>query len=245
MRKFNKIFVIALPRCATMSMCQALGALGIATAHLGRIYGEAGSEHYHPQRLARIYQQIIAADFELDILRQCRGLADYPVCCVNVFTQLDRQYPGSLFINVRRDADLQSWIQSVERQFIGLQLIKQAQQATEQDQRFMQVMLALRKLTFGQSEFCATVYLDAYQSYQHEVEQAFVHRRSQLLQIEDIDQLQHSGFSRLCAFLELPQHDQPFPDLNEHSSRPQEVFLQALQEGRVVSQTGLVSEDRA
>lgn len=239
MRDFNKIFVIALPRCATVSMSQALGILGIPTAHLGHIYGEPAKEHYHPQRLTRIYQQICAGDFDLDILRQCRGLADYPVCCIEIIERLSLQYPDSLFINVRRDADLQGWIQSVERQFVGLQLLKQSRAATEQDQQFMQVMLALRKMTFGQSEFSAQVYLDAYRHYQSAVEKAFARRQSQLLQFEYIDDLRQNGFARLCEFLELPQCDQPFPNLNQHGLAPQAAFMRALQSGTIVSQTGL------
>lgn len=239
MRDFNKIFVIALPRCATVSLCDALGMIGVPTAHLGRIYGEQGEEHNNPQRLTRIYQQIKAGDFDLDILRECRGLADYPACSVPVFRQFDRQYPGSLFINVRRDDDLERWIQSVERQFIGLQLVKQGKQSTPEEQRFMQVMLGFREMTFGQSNFDAEVYLAAYKKFQLGVAETFASRPRDLLDIQDIAELERNGFRRICEFLECPVVDLPFPKCNHHSLRPYQAFMQAIEEGRIISQTGI------
>ncbi len=242
MRDFNKIFVIALPRCATVSLCDALGTVGVPTAHLGRIYGEKSFEHNNPQRLTRIYEQISAGDYDLDILRECRGLADYPACAVHVFRELDRQYPGSLFVNVRRDNDLERWIQSVERQFVGLQLVKQGKQATPEEQRFMQVMLGLREMTFGQSKFDAEVYLAAYRDYQQSVAETFAARRHDLLEIEDIAELERSGFQQICEFLQCPTVDVPFPNSNQHSLRPNQAFMLAIEEGRVVSQTGIKPE---
>lgn len=239
MREFNKIFVIALPRCATVSLCDALGMLGIPTAHLGRIYGEKSVEHNNPQRLLRMYEQLIAGEDDLDILRQCRGLADYPACIVPVFQRLDRQYPGSLFINCRRDQDVARWIQSVERQFVGLQLIKQGQQATAEEQQFMQVMLAMRAMTFGQSQFDAQVYTQAYHAHQRAVAEMFAGRRADLLDIEDVSELENRGFELLCEFLDCPLPADPFPNCNQHSLRPNQAFMLALEQGRIASQTGI------
>lgn len=243
MRSFNKIFIIALPRCATVSLCDALGMLGIPTAHLGRIYGEANGEHHHPERLTRIYQQLCQGDNNLDILEHCRGLADYPACCVDVFQRLDRQFPGSLFINVRRDGDLAGWLQSVERQFVGLQLLKQGRGATAAERQFMQVMLSLRKMTFGQSEFAPEVYLRTYHAYQRQVEQTFSARPGDLLQFEDVAELETVGFKRLCDFLDCTALEQPFPNCNTHSLRPQNAFMQALAKGQIQSLTGIAAEN--
>ncbi len=102
MREFNKLFIVALPRCATVSMSQAVGMLGIPTAHLGKIYGEPGSGHSDPKRLERMLQQIEAGDFQLEVLDQCRGLADYPACCLSVIQRLDQQYPAVYLSNVGR-----------------------------------------------------------------------------------------------------------------------------------------------
>lgn len=245
MRSFNKIFIIALPRCATVSLCDALGVLGIPTAHLGRIYGEATEAHHHPQRLTRVFNQLRHGDYDLDILRECQGMADYPACCPSVFPQLDRQYPGSLFINVRRDNDLQSWLQSVERQFVGLQLVKQGRTATDDERSFMQVMLALREMTFGQWQFDPEVYLQAYAAHQRRVGEMFAARAGDLLQFDDVTQLATSGFERLCHFLDCPHPQRPFPNCNAHSLPPQSAFMQALAEGKIRSQTGILLHDPA
>lgn len=242
MREFNKIFVIALPRCATVSMCDALGMLGIPTAHLGRIYGEKSIEHNNPRRLTRIYEQIRAGDFDLDILRECRGLADYPACAVEVFQKLDRQYPGSLFVNVRRDKDVGRWIQSVERQFVGLQLVKQAKTATEEERAFMQVMLGFREMTFGQSTFDPEVYLQAYDRYQLAVTSYFEDRPADILEIPDVAELEQAGFQHLCEFLECPACGEPFPNHNAHSQAPHDAFMRAIEDGRITSQTGITVE---
>ncbi|MEM8733106.1 MAG: sulfotransferase [Planctomycetota bacterium] len=239
MRQFNKLFVIALPRCATVSMCDALGELGIRTAHLGRIYGEASNEHNNPARLKRMHEQISQGDFALEILDECRGLADYPACSFEVFSQLDKQYPDSLFVNVRRDQDKQRWIQSVERQFVGLQLLKAGRQSTEEEQRFMQVMLSFREMTFGQAKFDADAYLAAYDRYQRQVVEYFTGRERQLLNMESIQTLETSGFSELCQFLHLDSLDKPFPRSNAHSELPTKLFMQALEEEHITSQTGI------
>ncbi len=241
MREFNKVFVVALPRCATVTMSDALGILGIRTAHLGRIYGEETLEHNNPQRLARIYEQMQSDDFHFDLLNQCDGLADYPACCLSVVKRLDEAFPGSLFINVTRDDDTQRWLQSVEQQFVGLQLLKEGRQATDVDRDFMRVMLEMRKLTFGAAEFVAGDYLAVYRRYQAELSSYFA-RRDDFLSIE-LSQLAERGFAALEQFLDCSGSAKgaTFPNSNVHSARPREAFMTALAAGRVASQTGIVA----
>lgn len=239
MRKFNKLFVIALPRCATVSMCDAVGMLGIRTAHLGRIYGEATKEHNNPARLRRMHQQIEAGDYQFDILEECSGLADYPVCSFEVFKKLDSAWPGSLFINVRRDNDRTRWLQSVERQFVGLQMVKAGKSSTQEEQQFMRVMLSFREMTFGQAEFDPEVYSDAYQNYQQNIEQYFADRPADLLNFSDISELEDTGFKQLSDFLGCDPVSDPFPRSNDHSALPYRAFMEALEEGQISSLTGI------
>lgn len=239
MRSFNKVFVVALPRCATVTMSDALGMLGVKTAHLGRIYGEQGTEHNNPLRLIRMYEQLSAGQSRLDILQQCDGLADYPVCCLNVVERLDKAYPGSLFINVSRDGDTRRWLQSVERQFVGLQLLKQGASSTLDEQAFMKVMLAFRKMTFDSSNFDATIYEAAYHRYQSEINDYFKCRSDDLLTL-DLSQLGDDGFRRIAEFMQCKDVPTvPFPCSNEHSIRPREAFQDALRRGTITSQTGI------
>ena len=239
MRSFNKVFVIAMPRCATVSMCEALGQLGVKTAHLGRIYGEPTQEHHHPERLHRMHEQILAGDYDLDILQHCDGLADYPACSFEVIQNLDSAFPGSLFLNVRRDEDVTRWLQSVERQFVGLQLMKAGKKSTEEERRFMQVMLKLREMTFGQAKFEAEPYRLAYIDFQKKVADYFAGREDVLLDISDIQDLESSGFQQIAEFLQCDAPQASFPRSNAHSELPSRVFMQALEAGEVKSQTGI------
>jgi hypothetical protein len=241
MRRFNKMIVVSLPRCATVSMCDGLGALGIKVAHLGKIYGEATPPHNDPVRLARMHEQIAAGDFDLDVLRECDGLVDYPACITDVFTKLDKQFPGSLFINVRRDNDIDSWLRSVEKQFVGLQLLKMGHESTAEEREFMRIMRSFRSSTFGQVEFDAAGYREAYVRHQTFVQDYFRQRPNDLLDIKDVSQLDH-GFNLLAKFLECDLHQAPFPRVDDHSHAPRDAFMQAVREGRVQSQTGIEVE---
>lgn len=245
MRDFNKVHIIALPRCATVSMCDGLGALGIRVAHLGKIYGESSDKHYDAERLIRMHQQIRSGDFDLQILNDCDGLADYPACVAEVYEELDRRYPGSLFINVRRDADPQGWLQSAERQFVGLQLLSAGRDATPQQQAFMQAMIDFRRMTFGTRDFDALAFGRAYERHQQQIQRYFAGRPDVLLDIADIDLLQEQGFDLLCNFLKCSKPQLPFPLRKGHGEAPAQAFLAALRRGDVVSQTGIRPEQPA
>lgn len=242
MREFNKLFVISLPRCATVSMSQALGQLGVRVAHLGKIYGEPGGDHHHPVRLQQMLTQIQAGDFYFNLLYHCDGLADYPACCLNVVEQLFQAYPDSLFINVQRQPSMTQWLQSVESQFVGLELLQQGQEITPEHQQFVEVMKQFREMTFGSRSFKAEIYRQAYLDYQRQIDRLF-HKSEQLLTFEDVSQLAELGFPRLCKFLEIePVPITSFPRSNDHSSRPRQAFIDGLRAGKVISQTGVSIE---
>lgn len=223
-------------------MCDALGMLGIRTAHLGRIYGSSTAEHNDPQRLKRMLEQIELRDFSLDILQECEGLADYPACIPDVIEALDLEFPGSLFINVKRDVDRQRWIQSVERQFVGLQLLKSGRVTTTDEKDFMRVVRRFRELTFGQAEFDAERYVRAYDDFQATISSYFKDRANDLLQFDSVQALESEGFSRLAVFLQTDKPDSLFPKSNTHSQLPAQRFLQALEAGEIESQTGIVQD---
>ncbi|MDC0308111.1 MAG: sulfotransferase [Planctomycetaceae bacterium] len=241
MREFNKIHVIALPRCATVSMSEALGQLGIRIAHLGKIHGEESQYHHDNKRLIHMHRQIASGDYNLEILEECDGLADYPACIPSVIEQLDRRYPGSLFINIRRDDEIKSWLQSVERQFVGLRLIKTGKASSVEDRQFADAMADFRGMTFGQTEFEPDPFRDAYWSFQNFVEDYFSEREDDLLSISEMGILQEDGYRRLCEFLDCNSVDSPFPCSNHHSLPPKKAFLEALEQGKIVSKSGIVS----
>ncbi len=235
MRRFNKIHVIALPRCATVSVCDALRLLGIRLAHLGRIDRESNEEHHDTSRLVQMHRQIVAGDLRLKILDECDGLADYPACITPVYQALDELYPGSLFINIRRDSNPEAWLRSAQRQFIGLRLLKSKPASSDQDQDFVDVMNDFREMTFGSREFDAEMFLRAYNTYQHDVESYFANKPGSLLDIPDIGQLNDRGFDLLCDFLNCRRPDASFPYNNHHSIAPEQAYRSALADGVITS----------
>ncbi len=237
MRRFNKIHVIALPRCATVSVCDALRMLGLRLAHLGRIDRQSDEEHHDTARLVRMHQQIESSDFAFDILDHCDGLADYPACITEVYQKLDQQYPGSLFINVRRDLDPQAWLRSARRQFIGLRLLKSMPNSSDRDQDFVNVMNIFREMTFGSREFHHETYLRAYETHQQNVSRYFANRPESILDIPDISILNDQGFDLLCEFLDCEKPKLPFPYNNRHSIAPEEAYRSALERGEITTDT--------
>lgn len=245
MRNFNKLFVISLPRCATVSVAKAVGTLGIPVAHLGRIIGdvqpesEGNEQHFELSKLQRMLQQIEGGDFQLDLLRDCRGLADYPACCPNVLSRLDRQFPGSLFINVRRDGSVDRWLQSVEIQFVGSELLAMQAGQNSDLRSLVKLMRCFRSWTFGCESFDAQEYRAAYDRYQAWVSDYFGDR-SQLLDFSGTELLKTRGFSRICEFLQIetvPKMD--FPLSNQHSQAPKQAFFHALSRGAIRSTSGV------
>lgn len=247
MRRFNKLFVVSLPRCATVSMSQALGMLGVPTAHLGKIYHSAtagNGQHHDSPRLTRLFHQVRNGDFDLEVFRECQALADYPACCLPVLVKLRELYPESLFINVRRNRSLERWLQSVEQQFIGLELIAARQETTPVQQAFVEILRYFRELTFGHADFAAGAYRRAYQDYQAALQSLqSSDGPSTWLQFEDAAELARFGFPRLADFLQIHCPQEPFPGCDEHSREPEQAFREALRAGTVVSQTDNLSAD--
>lgn len=244
MRPFNKIFVTSLPRCATVSICQALAQLGVPMSHLGKSYPPHPGEeplgaHHDPQRFIELFEQLSAADYDLHCLRAARGLADYPACCLERLEQLAAHYPDSLFIHVARDADINAWLQSTERQLVGLDLLD-AFQDDPLRRRFMQVMRGFRKETFGSEAFVAESYKRAYLRHQERIEKLSQRAHERWLIFRDAGHLKQSGMRRLAEFLGLTTRGVPFPHVEEHGREASATFYKALIEGTVRSQTGIV-----
>ncbi len=243
MRSFNKLFVVSLPRCATVSMSQALGIVGVPTAHLGKVYRHLPTHsdlHHDADHMIKLFQQTERGDQELSLFPDCRGVADYPACCLDILRTLRIQYPDSLFINVRRDRSIERWLQSVEQQLVGLDILSKAPGATDEYREFMRVMRKFRQLTFGSESFVADTYLRSYWEYQSELDSMCASDPAgSWLQFDDPMELEQVGFERLCKFLQVDQPTVPFPSCDEHSRLPKAAFLEELRAGRVHSQTGI------
>jgi hypothetical protein len=244
MRTFNKLFVTSLPRCATVSICHALAHMGIPLSHLGKTYqptDEAlkwSSSHHDPQRFIELYQRLERGDYEPTCLQDSRGMADYPACCPTRLERFAQRFPNSLFLHVARDADVHKWLQSTERQLVGLDLLD-AEQTDPTGRRFMQVMRSFRRETFGTSSFDAKLFERAYTEHQRWIQGLASSAPEQWLVFSDISELVSEGFRKLATFLDVPAPNLPFPHAEEHSRRASRAFYAALRKGIISSQTGI------
>ncbi|MGE0754738.1 MAG: sulfotransferase family protein [Alphaproteobacteria bacterium] len=226
-----KVFDISLPRHGTVSMQNALHQLGFNTAHLGHIIGShiGSSGHSDPARLKQMYEQIKQGDYKLDILNECDGLGDYPICAPQVFKEIAKQYPDAKFIHVKR-RDVSKWLQSVEVQFVGSQFANFFK-GTQSDEEFTALMQNFREMTFGQKEFDPTAYTQAMHRHYDQVKEVFADQPDRLLEFDDISEFNAEGFSRLAKFLGKPDPQREFPLNNTHSSNPQKAFIRAVEQG--------------
>ena len=249
MRKFNKLFVVSLPRCATVSMCKALKRCGLRIAHLGKVMedpanGPLAEKHFDIDELEKLLAEIKQGCYRFSLLERCEGLADYPACTFQILEHLAHEYPESLYINVRRDHSLAKWMQSIERQFVGRELLSRGDSDPVR-QRLNHALREFRQMTFGQSNFDALRYEQAYRTYQAKLSAFFGEKNESLLQFSDTTELQQFGYARLCKFIQIPQICEEFPRSNSHSNPTATAFMSALSRGEIVSQTGILPESDA
>ena len=145
-------------------------------------------------------------------------------------------------VKLTRQHSIQRWLQSVESQFVGLELLNAGREALPEEKRFVEVMRRFRVMTFGAENFDARVYAKAYDQYQQAIQDHFA-GSDNLLNISDASELATSGMPRLCQFLKITGSSEicnvAFPYSNEHSSKPRAAFLSALRQGKIISQTGI------
>lgn len=252
MREFNKLFVTSLPRCATVSVSQALAQLGLPIVHLGKRYvadkvpppnaattslatvestksseTDDSQRHYDPLAFIDLFRQLADDDYDLRCLQKARGIADYPACCPQRLKRLDQQYPGSLFIHVARHRNVEAWLQSIEKHFIGLDLLDQAIRDPVH-REFRAAMQHFRYETFGSVVFDTKLYRNAYDSYHVQINRWSADAPQRWLVFDDIGDLASQGIPRLVEFLQLPRepwHEAwSFPHSDAHSGAAKAAF---------------------
>lgn len=203
-----RIFGIGLGRTGTSSLTEALELLGLP------------SVHYPADRATRA---LIAGHIRrprpalhLPLLDDVVAITDSPVCCV--YQALDRAYPGSRFILTVRDDEswLRSWSAylrpSPRRRRTGvktmLRRIDRLRPARVPD--FQQFATLVQEHLYGGWSFDAERLLAARRRYEAGVREHF-RGRTELL---EFDICNGGGWSRLCAFLGVPEPSAPFPHAN-------------------------------
>lgn len=183
MRSFNKVFGIGLSRTGTKSLTAALEALGIPCQHFPSI--EAN---------------IRSGDYRLPQLETYRALTDTPI--VRIYKELDRAYPGSLFILTTRSVE--SWLQSCEGYF-------RAKDAAERGTPLDHLNRFHRLYTYGCEGYVEERFRQVFTDHEADVLRYFSGRESDLL-VLDLEA--GDGWRELCGFLSLPMPEVPFPRLN-------------------------------
>lgn len=156
----------------------------------------------------RTQEELRAGRYRLSVLEEVQALTDIPVA--PFYPQLDREYPGSLFVLTTRDTD--AWLDSVERHFHLF--------VEHQRDEFDEFVLAC---VYGCVHFSRERFRWVKEEHEAAVRRYFASRPQDLLVL---DVAAEDPWSRLCGFLDLPVPNEPYPHRNRALSRP------ALKPGR-------------
>ncbi len=126
-------------------------------------------------------------------VRPYDALSDIPVA--RFYQELDCLFPGSKFILTVRNQD--AWLDSCERHFWPGQILKGENWINQ-----------LHRDIYGSIDFDRERFYRAYQAHKREVRDYFAERPQDLLLM---DLARGDGWEKLCAFLDKPLPEQPFP----------------------------------
>jgi hypothetical protein len=184
----------AFGRMGTMSLKAGLERLGLGPCyHMFEVY-EAGHE--------AVWTEVIndgPADW-LAMFRGYKSVVDWPSC--SYWKQIWATYPNARIVLARRDAD--AWFSSME------QTIFQALRAHSDDESLNRWRVQTRTLIFEETfgnDLSRAHCIDVLRA--HETDVIASVPQHQLLVYEMGD-----GWEPLCAFLDLPVPDDPFPHSN-------------------------------
>jgi Sulfotransferase domain len=175
----SKIFGIGLSKTGTTSLYVALSELG---------YASGTFRHMHTLGLDAWFQ----GDFSHDYINEYDALTDLPLA--GFYKELDKRYPGSLFILTKRE--LEPWLRSCKRQFKEL-----PKKPFGKKTNFF---------VYGSDYYNEEKFRHTYEKHYNEVIQYFAGRENQLL---CMDFFSGDGWDKLCSFLGKEKPDIPFPNV--------------------------------
>lgn len=191
---FNKVFGIGMGRTATTSLYVALYHLGVHIKH-------------HPDD-PHTYEQLIRADYNLSILKNCDGACDLSIA--PFYRELDREFPGSKFILTVRD--IKSWLESTKRHWA----VEDVDVFESKFSSYIKTVV-FRCLVFNEQRFS-----DAYKDHQQGVVDYFKDRPDDLLVI---DICGGEGWEPLCGFLNKKKPEIIFPHRNESKDQLKRISV--------------------
>ncbi len=180
MRRGAKVFGIGLSKTGTTSLDRALEILGFQSVH----YPDASA--------------MLAGRF--GVLDACEAACDISVSAF--FAELDRAFPGSLFVLTTRDMD--AWLGSMRRHYSR----RRPEHAGKPEQQIFE-------LVYGAELFDEALFRGAHERHSRAVREHFAGRPGSLL---ECDICAGEQWGPLCEFLGLPEPDAPFPHLNQSAS---------------------------
>jgi hypothetical protein len=186
------VFGVGLSKTGTTSLNDALAVLGYNAFHLPPI--------------CRAQNGQIVQDWPWWVYKY-NALTDMTVALL--FRELDQQFPNARFIYTPRE--MNGWLQSCARHFTP----ELAAARVAQGQSYLN---DLCREFYGSEIFDPDSYRAAYLKFDREIRTHF-HGRSDFL-ICDI--VGGAGWDEICAFLNRPQPDLPFPKSNRGRAIPLE-----------------------
>ncbi|MCB1322157.1 MAG: hypothetical protein KDK34_17995 [Leptospiraceae bacterium] len=187
-RHSGKIFGLGLSRTGTRSLTSALQIMGYNMIH------------YPIDEVT--YNQLAAADYNFELLKEYDGITDITVS--PYYMHLDRLFPGSKFILTLRDKE--SWLVSAYNHWLNRPAYKD--DAPPEEQVHLKVRRILRAAVYGCYDFNEERFSYAYDQHVRNVREYFRNRPDDYL---ELDIVKGDGWEKLCPFLGQQALNQPFP----------------------------------
>jgi hypothetical protein len=198
----TRIFGIGMHKTATTSLNAALKILGFDAAH------------WQDAHWAKAIWEEMTASGRSHTLERHYALSDLPITIL--YERLDKAYPGSKFILTMRSEE--AWIRSVRNHWDHNRNPFRSTWSTDPFTH------QVHKLVYGQKGFDAEIMLARYRRHNAEVREYFKDRPNDLLEMhmdggdERTPQGERvryprppAGWPELCAFLNRPIPDRPYP----------------------------------
>jgi hypothetical protein len=197
----RKVFGIGLSRTGTTSLHAALEQLGLRSVHFP-------SDPLTREEIEG-FLSTGGDSLRLSVLKRCDGLTDTPVCAT--FEALDAAYPGSRFVLTVREKE--PWLRSCEAYWRGGIDPFLRDHPTDP---YAIYISAIGGALYGSARFDPECFSRAYDDYAKRVVGHFRGRERDLLVL---DLFSGQGWPELCAFLDRPAPDAPFPSENPAVTR--------------------------
>jgi Sulfotransferase domain len=174
MRRFNKVFGVGLTRTGTTSLSAALNILGISCIHW-------------PKEIALFYRY--------------RAATDITVACR--FIELDKLFPGSLFIYTERE--VKNWAEALVAHY------QRARDISGLSEKRREMAEDAEVKIYGKTRPIDCDFQSKYRKHHSKIMRYFKCEPDRLLRMNIVC---GEGWNKLCSFLNMPTPSSPFPHLH-------------------------------